>query len=330
MSKKNFNLTIYQVAINTRGDKNDNVVLSDFHKGTDLYVNINTLLKSWIYIIQDEEEIKLQKDNEKVFRIMKINNVDQLFLEGRFISGIIESGDYGTEENIVNIITGKPVYTKKKHESVLIPFYFMFYIPEASKMGFLVIERIGNKGIYSILENKLRQHIAPQIKEDFVLKFKPVVIKKLVEKHLNSTLGGARKIIFNKVVKDDLHVSRLTHNAIKNEEVGSTELVYVAKRNNPFQILKWFEKLRNKESENVYVVEDIEYEDVSFEIIVDKKARKISVSQIEKLGSFMDITDNITLDVNNYPTYKSIDKEAHRLVTYFLEQIKNDNSNTKE
>jgi len=333
MAKKNFNLSVYQITLNIRREREKLEVLSDFDNGNDLLSIISELLESWKFTITSEAITSptdlplIQNDieNEKVFRIMKQEDgTDFLYPIGRYVTGIIESGDYGTEEHIVNILTGKASHTKKINESVLFPFYFMFYLPENSNLGFLIIERIGNIGIYSLLDKKLKEFVSPRITDNCILKIRPLVIKKLVDEHLKYVTGGAKKIIFEKVRKEDLHVSKLSKGQVSDEQVDSVEVVYNAKRNHPFNISDWFNKMIRKDDTSLYVVEDIEYEDISFEISVQGSKRKVSIKEIEKLGTYMDITESVVLAKNNYPTYKSINHEAHLLISYIKEQFENE------
>lgn len=323
---KNFNLSLYQITINKRRDKKNYEVLSDFMNGTDLLKIVNSLLRTWKYVPTENTEqstSQIQKDdeNERVFRIMNIDSKDQLFANGRYITGIIESGDYGTEENIVDVLTGKPSHTKKITESILYPFYFMFYLPENSKLGFLIVGRIGNLGIYSLIESKLRLYTAPKIDDNCVLKVRPLVLKKLVNDHLKYVTGGAKKIIFEKVRKEDLHVSKLSNGQVSDENVDNIEVVYNAKRNHLFNISQWFNVMNKNDKSSFYIVEDIEYEDVKFEFKVQGTPRKVSIKEIEKLGTYMDVTEFVTLANNKYPTYESINKQAHLLITHIKEQF---------
>jgi hypothetical protein len=327
MAKK-ISLALYQLSINKRGDRNNRVVLSDFMNGTDIIDAINDLLNTLRYT-SSNEDVSQNRDEEKFFRIMKRNGQDLLFSEGRYVSGIIETGDYGTEENIVNIQTGEATHTKSINESLLIPFYFLFYIPEDSQIGFLLLQRIGNLGVYSLLESKLRGYLAPLIKEDeessFVLKINSLVLQRLITRHLGAIGGGAKKITFEQVRKEDLKVSRMTNGEVSNEEVGNTEIVYTAKRNSFFNIRNLLNRIQHVDSSNVYSIEGVEYGDVKFEVIIEGQSRQLSVRDIEKLGTFIDITDNVQLAPNNYPTYESLNREAHLLTTYILNEIQGDN-----
>ena len=93
----------------------------------------------------------------------------------------------------------------------------------------MLLERIGNLGIYSLLESKLRGYLAPRIIEDdennFVLKINPLVLQRLINQHLGFIGGGAKKITFEQVHKEDLKVSRMTNDEISNDEVGNKEII---------------------------------------------------------------------------------------------------------
>lgn len=65
----------------------------------------------------------------------------------RIVSGKIFTGKYGVEENVVD--TNKNVvHSIKKGQAVEKPFYFMLCIPKTKDKGFLILERIGQIGIY--------------------------------------------------------------------------------------------------------------------------------------------------------------------------------------
>ena len=125
-------LSIYSITINKRGNRDELQILSDFNGGKDLYNYIASMLNVWKLNNKTHEEenpIALDEGENKAFRIGK--DADGVFImhkTGRSISGIIESGEYGTEEEGIDINTGKSTFKKKKTEALLKPFYFQFYI----------------------------------------------------------------------------------------------------------------------------------------------------------------------------------------------------------
>lgn len=324
----NISLAIYQLSINVHGQKESNVVLSDFNNGTDALDLVYDMLDSMRYSSSDLE-VSTKKDKENYFRIMKDMGKDVLYKDGRTISGIIESGSYGTEENVVNVDTGVTTHKKRSNEALLVPFYFQFQIPRDSNFGFLILERISGAGIYRLLESRIKQYIGSRIRgsgnNGFVLRIRPLVLKKLVKKHLCAIEGGARKIVFEQVKKDDLMISQLTGKKITNEKVGNTQIVYTAKRKSWFNISGFYNSIAKRESSNVYVVDDIEYSDVKFEVVLHGSPRLFSIREIDRVGTFMDISDLIDYAQSKYPTFHSLNKEAHKLASYIFEEIFGEN-----
>ena len=115
MARK-ISLALYQLSINRKGKRDDRIVLSDFMNGFDIIDIINELFNTLRYNSVNED-VAQNRDEEKFFRIMKRDGRDLLFTDGRYISGIIETGDYGTEENMVNVLTGEATHTKSVNEA---------------------------------------------------------------------------------------------------------------------------------------------------------------------------------------------------------------------
>lgn len=144
-----YSLSIYSIKIHKYLKKDEECILSDFDNGKDLYGLIDDVLSSWKFDKRDDVKICKYNDTDKVFRIAMKDDENYWYNKsGRTISGIIESGVFGTEESVVDIQTGNTNYKKKKDEALLKPVYFMFYIPRDSTVGFLILEKIGNYGLF--------------------------------------------------------------------------------------------------------------------------------------------------------------------------------------
>ena len=156
-----FSLSVYSISINKRGNREDLQLLSDFNEGKDFYNYIASMLNVWKLnnkTGKEDNPIALDEEESKAFRIGKDAGGEYIMYNvGRSISGIIDSGEYGTEEEGVNIETGKLSFKKKSTEALLKPFYFQFYIPQNAVRAFLIVERIGINGIMSIIRNAMME-----------------------------------------------------------------------------------------------------------------------------------------------------------------------------
>ena len=98
---RNYSLSIYRISINKRLNKDERMYLSDYDNGKDLLAQVKELLDIWKFenIKEDSPTIAKDEDEKKISRILQ--NADgsfELHSLGRCISGIIESGEFGTEK----------------------------------------------------------------------------------------------------------------------------------------------------------------------------------------------------------------------------------------
>ena len=298
--------------------------LSDYDNGKDLLAQVKELLDIWKFenIKEDSPTIAKDEDEKKISRILQ--NADgsfELHSLGRCISGIIESGEFGTEENIINSNTGELKYRKRAEDAQMIPFFFLFNIPEHSYYGYLIIERIRNVGIYSILTKAIQKHIERKIHANLVLKIEPFMIQEVFNRNL-SVISEAKKVILRRVYSQKLNLSQIAENLVEGDDV-QTDVVYRAPRNRFLQVKQWIDKLNaSKNKKGGYTFQNIEYADVAFELKIGGKVKTVSIAKINGLGTNLEITDNVELGVNGYPTYNSLKTEAQRLLSFIRDEDK--------
>ena len=320
-----FSLSFYLVTINKRYKK-DLVTLSDFYDGKDLFEEITKVMSSWKYKVEDEVTIKNDEDNEKVFRVAKGDAGNDIFYpKGRYLSGIIESGDYGSEEKLVDVRNGKQTHTKTTKESLLRPFYFMFYIPKNSVYGFLILERISSLGIYTIITDKLQKSFEDLGLEDRVLKISPLVSEKANKKYRELIDYEAREVVLHQVRKEGIQLSKMSGNTISDKLVSSVDLVYRAPVGKKIKIGSWLEILKKSKDEKskLYGIEsEGQFTDVDFTVDFNGKPKKLSINRIDTLGTVIDISDTIKDRlVRGYPPFKVIEKEANDIISDFIKQF---------
>lgn len=318
-----FSLSFYLITINKRYKK-DLVSLSDFYDGKDLLEEITKVMSSWRYNA-DDITIENDKNIEKVFRIAKdTNGYDYFHLNGRYFSGILESGDYGSEEKLVDVTTGRETHTKTTHESLLRPFYFMFFIPKNSVYGFLILERISGYGVYTIITNRLSKSFESLNLDDIVLKFAPLVSEKANEKYRKLIDYEAREVVLHQVRKEGIQLSKMSGNAISDELVSSVDLVYRAPIGKKIKIGNWLEILKNSRNEKnkLYGIEsEGQFTDIDFIVDFNGKPKKISFNHIDSLGTVIDINDAVEKKlISGYPPFKLIEKEANDIVSDLIKQ----------
>lgn len=322
-----FSLSVYSISINKRGNREDLQLLSDFNEGKDFYNYIASMLNVWKLnnkTGKEDNPIALDEEESKAFRIGKDEGgKDLMYNTGRSISGIIESGEYGTEEEGVNIDTGELSFKKKKTEALLKPFYFQFYIPHNAVKAFLIVERIGINGIMSIMRNAMMNYFSTQDCDGFVLNITPLTLNKLVDKKMAQMSGEAKKVILRQVRKDDISVSRILGQQV-DDSVMTTDIVYNTGFRKKFSFANFLEYIRKKyntETRLYEVKEDLSCADIAFNVNICGQEKVFSLMNIQTLGMSVDITDRVKFGTNSYPTYDSVHKEADEVLSYIREQF---------
>ena len=214
--RQTYSLSVYAISLNTRGKRNETQILSDFNNGQDLLEHINNMMNNWKMDQNRGDQyvpVNLDGNNNEgnAFRLSrKQDGSYELYRRGRYLSGIIETGEYGTQEEGVNVTTGEVVFQKHHEEALMKPFYFMFYIPDESQLGFLIVERISNYGIITLLSNAIIKYCGMTHSfNNYVLKISPISIHKLVDEKMRALSYEAKKIELRKVRREDLQLSFL-------------------------------------------------------------------------------------------------------------------------
>lgn len=318
---RNYSLSIYRIAVNRRFDRETSVPLCDFDKGKDLLFLVEDMFSQWKrigYRTTPTPVTALSREDEKeTLRVSRIRQLPagefELHRTGRYLSGIIESGEYGTEESIIDYDTGQLKYRKEKGDAAMVPFYFMFNIPENSEFGYMILERIGNVGIQTVLSKSIREMLMRMVGFGYVAHIEPLMIGRVFDYNL-SVVADAKKIILKDISKVPDGFVEMTKNL--SEDVRG-DIVFSAGRNRRLKIRPLFDDLMNKKKAGKpYTFHDIECADVSFELKIGDKTKTVSIGRLSSLGTNMDVTSAVTIGTDGYPTFESLNREAQELMSF--------------
>lgn len=306
-------LSVYSITLYKRFKNKDLENLSSFDHGKDFLSLVDQLFLSW----KQDVELALYNDEQakKVSRLRRIgDDCWEYHRHTTFIDGIIESGEYGTQEDIIEIKTGRSKYVKKKEDASLRPFYFMFYHKPNTEKCFLLVERIGQNGIVTVLEKALREFLSNALSEEYTLVLRPYLMPKVLKLNMES-VGGAKRVIL-KGIKNNA----VSGTAKQQMFAGcATEVSFVAPKNNyipGFETL--FEKLKKeKDKGETCKIDAYECQDVAFEVSFNGKTRMLSVANITNMGMNVDVTNRVKYEgATGYPTYASLNEQAHQVLSY--------------
>lgn len=314
-------LNLYSLRLKKRYNNDIEYILSDFGANQDLLKIIEDMFENWKFEEKKAKENKnaigsnemsiLKIDEEKVARI-KQDKDNSFFLKriGRMLDGVLMYGEAGTSEPVVNIKNGEFLYTKTKEDAPLKPFFFKFYIPENSVVGFLIIESIGSSGVATIVQNKLLNFYSNK-DNDAILKIQPVGISDLADSAMEKA-QGVKRITLRNIA--NFNISKF---AGDNVVAKDFTVDYVIKAKSKLFQKNLFKKLQSSKNEKscLYEIEGNNFSDISVTMNVDGHERTLSVGQFSKLGATLDISDKIVKGEDGYPTLKSLNDQAMFLVS---------------
>ena len=101
------------------------------------------------FLLDRKNKIFTEENISRAFRLKRlvVNEKKCSF------AGIMESGEYGRANPIINVATGETTHQKTTREADMPPFYFRIHIPDGATTAVLALQRIGRK------ELKARLHL---------------------------------------------------------------------------------------------------------------------------------------------------------------------------
>lgn len=156
----------------------------DFSKFMDDYVIDNSRIG------KPNQTCRLYSPNPN-FNSTKPSTKFAIFSDVRILCGQLSMGDVDVQKEIRNLKKKTSRYTER-NESVLDPFFFLFYLPEKSEKGFIIVED-SVKGAVSILRKVLKAFINNYWGEEVKLKTGDLLqedyIKTLVSEGIVQTIS---------------------------------------------------------------------------------------------------------------------------------------------
>lgn len=316
-----YSLSIYSISINKRHKPEDYEYLDCFDGGKSLPEMIDKMFDRWHVERHLYEQPSFGAEDTRVSRIKQDGNGGFMHYRiGPCISGIIESGAYGTEESIIDHKTGNVRYQKKKDDAPMVPFYFCFYIPRHSRRGYLVLERIGNNGIFTMLRDVLIKEIGLQQTYSHVMKIEPFVVKSVLDDNISSMIGQNK--VYLRGVKSTAFAAGVPMQGLVGQNSIDAEIVLSFRPGGTDAVRKLFKSLLGREDKRRLVVDNIECQDVAFQVKIGDRDRKVSICNLNNIGTNLDITREIRIGPDGYPVFESLEKEANRLISFIKDDPK--------
>ena len=192
-------LEVIRFSISQKEDKKEKLKLSEID-GVDLFDNV---FKNFVQFI---DNLPLDDINKRIVQLGRNENSESFFRiksSIRSISGIIETGRYGKEESIIDILKkdDAPVFKIHKNHSVQKPFFFLICIPEIKKDGIIILEREGQFGIKSIFTHVFKKYIDQNF-EEYTISYTNFVDDQVINNYINNGVYNTITLTRNSLPED--------------------------------------------------------------------------------------------------------------------------------
>lgn len=239
----------------------------------------------------------------------------------RAITGILETGKYGTNQNVYqkDDVNGKPVYKITKDQSVHKPFFFLVCISNLKKNGLIILERDGPYGINGVFSKVWKEFVKSKL-EKTSIHYSPFIDNQIVNKFVKK--GALSEIKFTRNYLPQDIADRYSLDKFEKENYVLELSLKTIKGNfilgnSRKKVIKLFENELNG-----FFSSD-ELKAVGF----DDKAKLKVVSTYKNQKRVIDLSDTMKfkpyyevkteLNKNGHSKYKSIEKEAIDLLDSF-------------
>lgn len=238
----------------------------------------------------------------------KIFGINKVLCSERLLSGISETGEYGSGSIIKDVVAGKVVLKKKRIHAEVRPFYYLLSIPKERRKGIILLQTRGALGIATVFRDALNRAFQLEF-PDYRIHLRNLTTRAVFDKFLAGNLREMRFIRFHlpKGIED-------TYSEGHKEIKGVTEFVVRPKGLMGMPFAKLVRDIVDGKSALKDLVEladeHFEANNVKLNMEVDGKLRVLSVVQPDNVQIGYDITEDVKYDEDRNPELDSIDALA--------------------
>jgi len=237
------------------------------------------------YFEKLKEEVPDNEGSQIILRVLKST------VDGRSLRGMIETGAYGIESVLYDRKAKREVYKRTRDIADMLPFFFMFHIPEDTDEGILILQRRSNYGVRNILYDLLSFKFDEEF-PDLRLRFKPLILERDMKQLLR---GRATQVHYSRYNRS----SDIADNVAggHEEKYGSVELIFKARQGTFFDLSEKLRELMRGESANdVFELEefDFDFTKVKADLIQPNgRPKRVDLNNWKNLRSYHDVTGRL-------------------------------------
>jgi hypothetical protein len=237
--------------------------------------------------------------------------------DDRKISGVFESGIYGLSSHLRNVDTDSISYKRKKNDADVLPFYFLFYIPQDRNEGILLLQRTGKYGIRTNLGTFIDKYFSDKY-PGFTVELNALVQEDIIKEMLRN--GNIKKL---RCVKYQAPVDRFDGLDEGHEELSYNMEVVLSAHRIPF--MRTIKNFLNSGSSVKSLVElrdfNFDYDTVKVDVEIEGSMRTFDLGCLFKARTYYDISDKVTLDTDEHPLFVSMQDVTKSYLNEIIKQM---------
>lgn len=277
--------------------------------GLDLFMYFENYLK---------ERKSVSSNDSKKMRVMDIIKWES---EGRIVSGIIRTGDYGYESDINEVATHETSYRKRKSEAEMLPFYFRLVMPKFSNEAVIALQRFKNMGVKTVLENDWRHYLRdiPELRS-YRLEINPLVPTEFLKVLAKDGLPVRLRFVKFKPKKDI--ADRMTD--VNDETDIQTEFHVIAKKGKHLKLKEKVKEVITGQGKLAELKRPAgegdnapDFDTVKIEFKLGRSNVTLDLSDVHKVLPYYDIS-NVETGADGHPQWEAINQKATDLMKMIL------------
>jgi hypothetical protein len=257
--------------------------------GHDLLILLEKFLKG-------RSILKKDADQKHVLQVRKYS------IQGREITGQIETGEYGYGATLFDTTNAKVSYTRSVFDAEMLPFFFLGHFPKDKKTGVLIFQRFKSFGIRKLFAQDFGKSFEEACPE-FSLKIEAIVPPKLVA--ALSGNGKVSRLRFRefKIPKDvcDVFDRQIT------PEDGYREYSIIIKDKLTLSDIKAHLKGSGKTTLlSIPLPKNFHPKSALIDVEINGKKRTINIQNLTKFRAYFDISPDVRLGNDGHPEFESV------------------------
>ena len=287
-------------------DPHNRLTIDNFNGGSDLFNIMQHSFNSLHTSISNDVDLQ------------RTIGVQRYTSSARTMAGIIQSGAYGFESDLVNVDSGTISHHRTVDEADILPFYFLVHLPNNLDEGVLILQRFGINGIKTIFT----KHFSTIIEDDYpniVFEINPLIPGSFLANFARN--GRFTKIRFIKFGVPHDYAEVYAHDG-HIESDGYFEQSITVPRGHGLDLLDHILRIFHNQLDvkSMYEIPG-GYNNVKVEVEFNGRYRIMDLSHLDRFKPNYDITDEVDIGTDGHPSYNSINGIARGLLNDILHSI---------